>query len=165
MFFIRTAMERDLDAISELLSETWRATYDPIYGSARVDEITKSWHSVAALKPRLKRPSSEFIVGDDGKSIGGMGFAVSSDADRALVVLHQLYVRPSEQRAGLGSEMLLEIMNAFPDGRRIRCEVEPANLGAVAFYEKHGFKPTATAIARNASSDGVEVTVFERLLG
>lgn len=165
MFFIRTVMERDLPAVSRLLMETWHATYDPIYGTDRVAEISSAWHSVAALRPRLGRPSSEFIVGDDGEKLGGVGYAASSDSDRALVVLHQLYVLPDEQRAGLGSEMLMELMNAFPDGRRIRCEVEPANVGAVAFYKMHGFEATGTSMARDASSGGVEVAVFERPLG
>ncbi|MEN3791576.1 GNAT family N-acetyltransferase [Fulvimarina sp. MAC3] len=165
MFFIRTAMERDLPAVSQLLRKTWHATYDAIYGEARVSQISDAWHSVSALRPRIGRPSSEFIVGDNGEFLGGVGYAASSDVDRALVVLHQLYVLPDEQRAGLGSEMLLELMNAFPDGRRMRCEVEPANVGAVAFYKKHGFEPTGTAMARDSSTDGVEVTVFERLLG
>ncbi|MDY8110646.1 GNAT family N-acetyltransferase [Fulvimarina sp. 2208YS6-2-32] len=165
MYFVRTAMERDLPAISKLLEETWHATYDAIYGAARVSELTRAFHSVDAMKPRINRPSSEFIVADNGERLGGVAFAASSDADRALVVLHQLYVLPAEQRSGIGAEMLGEIMNAFPDGRRIRCEVEPANAGAVAFYEAHGFAAISTATAMDGADDGIEVSVYERPLG
>ncbi|RFC62348.1 GNAT family N-acetyltransferase [Fulvimarina endophytica] len=165
MFFIRTAMERDLPAVSALLAETWHATYDPIYGRERVEEIIRSWHGVEQLRPRLSRPSSEFIVADNGERLAAMGYAATSDSDRSLVVLHQLYVLPGDQRTGIGSEMLIELMNAFPDSRRMQCEVEPANRGAVLFYEKHGFRGQKTAIAKGSLEDGVEVSVFEAVLG
>ena len=37
---MRTASERDLDAMRALLVETWHATYDAIYGVDRVTAIT-----------------------------------------------------------------------------------------------------------------------------
>jgi hypothetical protein len=41
--FVRTAGERDLAAVRDLLVETWHATYDSIYGAERVTEITDEW--------------------------------------------------------------------------------------------------------------------------
>jgi len=38
--FVRTASERDLKAVRDLLVETWHATYDPFYGVERVTAIT-----------------------------------------------------------------------------------------------------------------------------
>ncbi|TGP80662.1 GNAT family N-acetyltransferase, partial [bacterium M00.F.Ca.ET.221.01.1.1] len=73
--FVRTAGDRDLAAVRALLVETWHATYDAIYGAERVTEITNEWHSIASLKARLVKPSSEFLVADGGKRIGGMAFA------------------------------------------------------------------------------------------
>jgi hypothetical protein len=78
--FVRTASERDVGAIRALLVETWHATYDGIYGAARVDEITREWHSPEAVRARLFQPDSEFLVADDGNSIGGTAFA-SYDAE------------------------------------------------------------------------------------
>ncbi|TKB80701.1 MAG: GNAT family N-acetyltransferase, partial [Mesorhizobium sp.] len=99
--FVRTASERDLAAVRALLVETWHATYDAIYGAARVTEITDEWHSIAALKARLTRPNSEFLLADDGKSIGGMAFAAAT-TDPGIVMLNQLYVHPAWQRQGIG---------------------------------------------------------------
>ena len=77
--FVRTASERDLAAIRSLLVETWHATYDEIYGPARVTEITDECHCISALRARLTCPNSEFLVADDGKEIGGVAFAVAED--------------------------------------------------------------------------------------
>ena len=73
--FVRTASERDLQAVRALLVETWHATYDQIYGVERVTAITDDWHSLAVLKRRLDRPNAEFLVADDGKQLGGMAYA------------------------------------------------------------------------------------------
>ena len=73
MFFVRTASERDLAKVSALLAETWHATYDALYGADKVRESTARWHSVPALKARLERKDSEFVVADNGKELAGMG--------------------------------------------------------------------------------------------
>lgn len=37
MYFVRTASARDLDKVRALLNETWHATYDNLYGAAKVE--------------------------------------------------------------------------------------------------------------------------------
>ena len=140
--FVRTAGERDLAAVRTLLVETWHATYDAIYGAAKVTEITDEWHSIASLRSRLTRPNSEFLVADDGKRIGGMAFAAAT-ADAKIILLNQLYVHPDCQRRGIGQALLDEVEASFPEARTLRVEVEEANGGAIAFYRSKGFLPVS----------------------
>lgn len=161
--FVRTASERDLAAIRALLVETWHATYDGIYGTARVNEITGEWHSIPALKSRLTRPNSEFLVADDGKVIAGMAFAAGSGDGRS-VMLHQLYVLPSHQGRGIGSMLLEEIEHCFPEAQVIRLEVEEANLPAVRFYESHGFARSGRTANCGSDQSGIPALIYEKPL-
>jgi ribosomal protein S18 acetylase RimI-like enzyme len=156
--FVRTASERDLGPIRSLLVETWHATYDGIYGSARVTEITDQWHSISALRARLTCPNSEFLVADDGKEIGGVAFALA-ESNGVTVVLRQLYVLPRHQGRGIGGLLLEEIIDSFPEAQMIRLEVEPANTRAVAFYQGQGF-----VVTERVSRDEPGALVMERPL-
>ncbi|AWC24308.1 putative acetyltransferase [Aminobacter sp. MSH1] len=162
--FVRTASERDLDTVKALLAETWHATYDAIYGVDRVNEITGEWHSLASLKARLTRPHSEFLVADDGKQIGGMAYAAAT-SDPKVVVLHQLYVRPANQGAGIGRSLLEEIEQSFPEARTLRLEVEEANAGAIAFYGANGFVHAGATANCGADQSGIPALIFEKTLG
>ncbi|BCH24729.1 acetyltransferase [Mesorhizobium sp. L-8-10] len=159
--FIRTASERDLASIRALLVETWHATYDRIYGAERVAEITDRWHSIDALKVRLTKPRSEFLVADDGTEIGGMAFA-SADGEGAIVTLLQLYVLPRHQGRGIGGLLLDEVIDSFPEARLIRLEVEQENDRAVAFYKACGFVEKGSAPSPGGGETSV---VMERPLG
>ena len=165
MFFVRTAGERDLAAISALLEMTWHATYDPLYGAKGVGEITGAWHIAEALRPRVGRLASDFIVADDGETIGGMAFAAAGTDNSKLVTLHQLYVLPAHQRGGIGSDLLAEIEQSFPDAARMRIEVELANTPAVAFFEAHGFVATGESETRIAGSPTIKAQIMEKPLG
>ncbi|RWK55823.1 GNAT family N-acetyltransferase [Mesorhizobium sp.] len=161
--FVRTAGERDLGAVRALLIETWHATYDAIYGAAKVAEITDEWHSIASLKARLTRPNSEFLVADDGKRIGGMAFAAAT-TDANIVMLNQLYVHPACQRQGIGQALLEEVEASFPEARTLRVEVEQANAPAVAFYRSKGFLPAGTT-ADFGGGSGLPALIFEKAIG
>ncbi|KAG1700617.1 Aspartyl/glutamyl-tRNA(Asn/Gln) amidotransferase subunit B [Nymphon striatum] len=52
--------------VQEILRDTWHATYDDIYGVAKVNEITENWHSMKRLKDMRHTPQSEFLVADNG---------------------------------------------------------------------------------------------------
>jgi ribosomal protein S18 acetylase RimI-like enzyme len=161
--FVRTASERDIPAIRALLVETWHDTYDGIYGAERVTGITDDWHSIAALTRRLTQPRSEYLVADDGSEIGGMAFA-AVDESGETVTLHQLYVRPAWQGRGIGGLLLEEMIESFPDARRMRLEVEPENGRAVAFYEAQGFSRCGITQNCGGAGSGIPALIFEREL-
>lgn len=158
--FVRSASSGDLQTISDLLGETWHATYDPIYGHDRVSEITAEWHSPAVLADNLKKPNSEFVVADNGDTIAGMAFA-SALAD-GVVMLHQLYVKPDWQGQGAGQLLLEEIIGCFADVQAIRLEVEAENTGAIAFYRRQGFEEAGQTGNCGKPDSGIAALIFER---
>ncbi|MEM0900361.1 MAG: GNAT family N-acetyltransferase [Pseudomonadota bacterium] len=158
--WVRTASPTDLETISAMLTETWHDTYDEIYGINKVTELTNAWHSVSALTQRLKKPRSEFIIVDDGAEIGGMAYVSQLDGETCM--LHQLYVRPSQQGRGLGETLLVEAESCFPDVRRIRLEVEEANERAVKFYERKGFKRVGASSDCGVKGSGIPAIIMEK---
>ncbi|MBB4954216.1 ribosomal protein S18 acetylase RimI-like enzyme [Agrobacterium vitis] len=165
MFFVRTASDRDLEKVRALLAETWHATYDSIYGVTKVEEIIGNWHSLPALKARLAKKGGEFLVADDGKRIGGMGFAAMAENMAKTAMLHQLYVHPDVQRQGIGRDIFAELETCFPDAEVMRLEVEPKNAAAIAFYEAHGFVEVDRIQDCGAAGSGLEAIVMEKPLG
>ncbi len=137
MFFVRTAMLQDVDAIRDVLATTWRETYVSFYGAAKVEELIADWHSELAVKRRLALPNGEFLVADDGTQIGGVAFATITEK---AISLHQLYVLPHLQRQGIGQMLFAEIESCFMDAHTLVLEVEPKNKNAIAFYEGLGFE-------------------------
>lgn len=164
MFFVRTASERDLAKVSALLTETWHATYDALYGVEKVSEISARWHAVPALKARLERKDSEFVVADNGKELAGMGYVAMSKDRPKTVLLHQLYVLPRHQRQGIGRDMFAELETCFPDANAMLLEVDPRNDAAVAFYLAHGFVKVGEARHTADDVSGVPLHVYEKPL-
>lgn len=164
MFFVRTASERDLEKVRALLVETWHATYDTFYGVEKVNELNGRWHSLPALKSWLERKNAEFLVADDGRNIGGMGYAAMSDTLKKTVLLQQLYVLPKLQRQGIGRDIFAELETCFPDAERMRVEVEPQNLHALAFYRAHGFSEVGRTGDGGEDPSGIPALVLEKPL-
>jgi len=164
VYFVRTAGERDLEKVRALLVESFHATYDSLHGRARVEELTAQLFSPEALKTRLVRKDAEFLVADDGRKIGGMGYAAMSQELTKTVMLHLLYVAPALQRQGIGRDLFAELETCFPDAEIMRLEVEPQNAAAIAFYQAHGF----AEVGRNENSapgqSGIPAVILEKTL-
>lgn len=161
--FVRSASALDLEEVRRLLVETWHATYDSIYGAERVGEITDEWHSMAALQARLEMLDGEFILADSGEAIAGMAFARAREGG-AVVMLHQLYVRPDFQGRGVGGLLLEEVEVSFPEARTIRLEVEEANTRAVVFYEGCGFKRAGWTADCGCAGSGIPAMIMEKTI-
>lgn len=164
MFFVRSAGEKDLEAVSGLLGRAWHATYDALYGAEKVAEITAEWHSVAALKEKLQRPDSEFVVADDGKRIGGVAYASMDRQEPDVVMLHQLYVEPELTGQGIGRDLFAELETCFPAAKRMRLEVEPKNERAVRFYQQLGFAEVGWTCNCGCSQSGIPAMIMEKTL-
>lgn len=162
--FVSSASERDLAAIRALLVETWHATYDDIYGEQRVTEITDEWHAIPLLRANLAQPRSEFLVADDGKTLGGVAYATASE-DGKTVTLKRLYVRPAFQRSGIGTALLSEIEESFPGAERLRIEVVVDNHQAVAFYKASGFAMLDGEAGKAVHASGLAIYNFEKRIG
>lgn len=160
--WIRTASKEDIDAIRDLLDETWHAKFDDILGHHAVNEINAQNHAPDVLRKCLSRPSSEYIVADDGDTLHGVGFAVQGahKGDSEIAVLFQLCVKPESQRQGIGQRLLIELEEAFPAARKVRANVHKKNEQAQKFFESQGYK-AVTKILDNAAADEV---VYEKTL-
>lgn len=148
--FIRSATERDLRQVQALLRRAWHAAYDNIHGADKVEAITQDWHSLANLKAKLSKPWSEFLVADTGEALMGMAYAAQTSQDFAM--LHQLYVDPEKTGQGIGAELMDECLNAFPEAKAFRLEVDEQNPSAVRFYERYGFREISRIA--NCGQDG-----------
>lgn len=164
MYFVRTASERDLDKVRALLVETFHATYDALLGAPKVDELVATLFSPAALKTRMANKNAEFLVADDGKEIGGIGYAAMSAEMTKTVTLHLLYVRPSLQREGIGRDIFAELETCFPDAEIMRLEVEPRNEAAITFYRRLGFSDVGHIENNGAGQSGVATLILEKPL-
>lgn len=137
--FVRTAGERDLAAASRLIGETLHATNDGLYGAETVDHIARALYSVAALKVLIHRPTSEFLVADDGETIAGVAIAAASVENGRNVDILAFFVRSDLQGRGIGGMLLQELEDSFFESERIRVEVDERNLRALGFAEAEGY--------------------------
>lgn len=160
--WIRTASEKDLDAIRALLMATWDDTYGANYGHEEVREVANRWHSFDRLRQNLKAPQSEFLVADDGTKLGAVAYAAMNS--KTNLSFHQLYVAVASQRKGLGAQMLSEILNGFPEAKTVSLEVDELNTGAIFFYEKFGFELTGKTDNCGEENSGIPALIMSRKL-
>ncbi len=113
----------------------------------------------------MARPDGEYLVADDGESLGGMAFATPSGAgDVRSVKLHQLYVRPGCQRQGVGRDLFAEIETCFPDAKKLILEVDEKNAQAIAFYEGVGMSEAGRISNCGTSDSGIHAILMEKSL-
>lgn len=164
MYFVRTASENDIEAIRELLAETWHATYDALHGAEKVSALIARWHTPDAIRASISKKDGEFLVADNGKRLGGMGFAAMSKSMTKTAVLHQLYVRPACQNEGIGRDIFAELETCFPDAEILRLEVDAQNARAVSFYSRLGFIEVDRTKNCGEADSGIEAIIMEKPL-
>lgn len=159
---IRPATSADIAAASALLVRAWHATYDGIYGAAKVDEITARWHAPEMLARQLTQSEAAFLIAErDGKMIATSYARMLADG---IVSLDRIYVDPEALGAGIGKQLMAATLDAFPDTKCVRLEVAPENARAIAFYQRQGFTKVG-AVTSCESDSGVAADVYEKLLG
>ncbi|OLY44911.1 Acetyltransferase (GNAT) domain-containing protein [Bartonella apis] len=161
--WIRTASRNDINAIHDLLVETWHATLDDLVGREEVDRKIAHDYTTDMLKKMLSRPASEYVVADDGDMLHGVAYAaqgaVKGDSEIALV-LH-LCVKPESRGQGIGQRLLIELEEAFPAARKIRVVLNKKDVRTQKFFEEQGYKHLGKSGDNKLGDDVVlEKTLF-----
>ena len=160
--WIRTASKDDINAIHDLLIETWHAVFDDLVGREEVDRRISHDYTPDILKKMLSRPASEFIVADDGELLHGVAYAaqgaVKGDSEIALVF--HLCVKPESQGQGIGQRLLIELEEAFPAARKIRISLNKKDERAQKFFKEQGYK----RLGKNSDNVSNDDIVFEKTL-
>jgi ribosomal protein S18 acetylase RimI-like enzyme len=140
---IREARPGEEGAVRELLAATWHDAHDAVLGRDRVNEITSMWHAPERLADQIADPVILFLVAadEDGRLVGHAMARLDEDGGLHLI---RLYVRPGCQGSGLGSRLLAAAVEAFPQARFLRLEVQAHSHDAIRFYERHGLRQVAT---------------------
>ena len=158
---IRSARADDIPAVSALLIAAWHATYDSIYGSVEVDEVTGRWHTVAVLSAQLDTPNTVFLVAEDHEGLLGTSYA--RRMEDGVVMLDRIYLRPDVLGRGIGTQLIDATMATFQMASRVRLEVAPKNAPAIAFYQRHGFAKVGS-VSNCGSTSNMAADIYEKVL-
>src|SRR2546421_8462812 len=121
MIKIERANIEEAEAIRQLLRETWMDTYAASLSERTVREVTAAWHNVELLKSQIENPAIFFGVTKDEANIL-VGLITARSTDGNCLVIYRLYVRPKEQRKGIGTKLLTEALCTFPRTTKIYLE-------------------------------------------
>jgi ribosomal protein S18 acetylase RimI-like enzyme len=153
---VRPVTPADISAVRVMLIDTWHATYDSLYGAAKVADITSRWHNIEALSAQIAQPDSQFLLTEEDGHVRASSYAARL-GDEDAVQLYRLYVHPRAQ----GRALMNATLAPFEDVAVQRLEVEPRNRQAITFYEREGFR-LAGSIPDCGGSSGIEALVYER---
>jgi putative acetyltransferase len=109
-------------------------------GFAIVDPEVSSMS--AAYAAARDPPARYFVVDEDGRVIGGAGFAPLAGGDPGVCELRKMYLRPSVRGAGLGRRLLAHVLADARAAGYTTCYLETMATmhRARALYESVGFE-------------------------
>jgi ribosomal protein S18 acetylase RimI-like enzyme len=137
MFSVRHMLDADAEAVSELVSGSWRRTYGPLMGEDRAAAESAARHQPAMIRKDASRPHSESFVAHtpEGEIVG---YAYARVA-KGVLWLDRLHVHADWQGRGCGATLLHAAMANFVGEPAIFVEIVKGNDDALRFYEREGF--------------------------
>jgi len=163
--WLRTASPGDIEAIYEILRQSWHASYDDLIGREAVDTITADWYDPMKLVQEMGQSQAEYIVADDGARLYGVAYALSGTLPKQpdTVLIRQLCVRPSHQNQGLGSQLLEELESCFPAARCFQVRLMEKNERALAFFSRRFYERLEATEPSQGSAQFFEVLLEKEI--
>ena len=135
----RVASPDQIAAVAALARETWTQHYVPIIGAAQVEYMLAKFQSAEAIARQIAAEGYEYYLAP------GAGYlALVPDPAERRMLLSKIYVKAAARGSGLGRTLV-----AFAERRCAECgctelwlTVNRRNAGAIAFYERMGFRKT-----------------------
>lgn len=145
---IRLATENDVRPALEMKLHSWRQAYSTLREPDFFDHHEQQLDGQVAWWERGLASGAQFFIAEDaqGKIIGLAGGTPTIDEDKDAGVeieLGMLYVDAQYYGSGLGAHLMEVVLGQ----REALVWVIEGNDRAIAFFEKHGFRPDGTTEA------------------
>jgi len=88
---IRKGKQEDISAISDLLVQTWQATYKHIYNADQIADIISRWHNAETLQKQLNDPDLLFLIAQEDETI--KGHLLARYGSDKTILLKRLYIK------------------------------------------------------------------------
>jgi GNAT superfamily N-acetyltransferase len=151
---IERALPEDAEAVSELLRQTWLATYPNAKAGITEEDIRlrtegengeRIPQNVENWRKRIESDDGSvavFVARTDGKVLGMAALGII-DGKRKIGAM---YVLPEAQGKGVGSILMQNALEWHGDKEDIYLLVASYNQNAIDFYKRFGFEQTDTPI-------------------
>jgi [ribosomal protein S18]-alanine N-acetyltransferase len=117
--------------------------------------------SLSMFVLELSRPSGLHLAAVRGGAL--VGYLISARYDEAYHVM-TIAVDPDHRRAGIASTLLEDLIDRAGEDANYTLEVRVSNSGAIALYERHGFREVGTR-PRYYADNGEDAIIMWRALG
>lgn len=134
---LRRICENDKKEYVEMSQEFFNS--NAVLHNIPLKHITDTFDLIIAGTPF----ADAFMIEKDGAVAGYilLAYSYSNEAGGNVVWIEELYVKPSMQCHGLGTETLKALISRYKNSAaRIRLEVEDYNTGAKKLYSRLGFE-------------------------
>ncbi|MDY0149055.1 MAG: GNAT family N-acetyltransferase [Kiritimatiellia bacterium] len=143
MALLRVDSREQIAAIAALARETWTQHYTPIIGVAQVAYMLERFQSEEAIARQITEEGAEYYLEPNAGYL-----ALIADLAARRVWLSKIYVREDHRGMGLGRAM---VEWAATRSTQLGCRdlwltVNKHNSGAIAFYERMGFRKTKALV-------------------
>ncbi len=135
---IKQATVEDLSEVKELMRSVWFDTYTQFFSRQTVEKVTSEYQTVENLKQQLLNQDACFLLALVAQQLAGVLIAEYHSGE--MMYVRVLYVSSLWRSKGIGAQLLQALMERHAYARVFRLTVKKANLRAVAFYERLGFK-------------------------
>jgi ribosomal protein S18 acetylase RimI-like enzyme len=130
----------DAEDISNLLRASWAATYGSFLTADELNDVARELHHPDLIRHQISNPTVTFrLARTSTGALVGVATAMRP-GDEAVVFILRLYVLTGYQGRGIGSELLITTLAAFPKAQRIQLQVAEGNPAGLAFWTKRGFR-------------------------
>ena len=159
----RRLLAGDVEELRDLLRICWIDTYTGVLSESVISTAIREWQSRENLLRGLENPRAYYAGYVLDGVLAGMVSAGKIAPD--TVKIFQLYVRPGNQRKGIGKELMDGAIRHFASDsvRKVVLDVEKGNRKGVSFYTKYGFQYPGEA-AIKVGGDEIPCLIGELLL-
>ncbi|HRE83772.1 MAG TPA: GNAT family N-acetyltransferase [Opitutaceae bacterium] len=137
---IRLAVLSDAAAIATIHVQTWQSAYQDLLPAGflaglSISKRTEYWSA------ELQQTRSRVLVFEkDSQLLGWISAGPGRDPDATdTQEVYALYVKPEEQRAGIGTQLLRAVENDLPASVDLTLWVLAENREALAFYQARDY--------------------------